>query len=176
MTAERVNELIEAADALQEHLRDWLRDGFTAWQAGADLHTALCLAGPDPDRRGDLIKTAVLLSPGESITAKAAYFISCLDGYQHHHRDDMQAIIRSLRLISCPRSIKQLRRIVEGRRQDGWREREADITRDLCPSPVQRFNGGIFTGKGTQTCRDSFRTTAPMSDHPPPAPRRGIMR
>ena len=149
MSAALVTELLEAADALPAHLRDWLRDGFTAWQAGADLHTALCLDGPAPDRRDDLIKTAVLLSPGESITAKAAYFISCLDGYQHHHRDDMQAIIRSLRLVGCPRSIKQLKRITEGRRQDGWRERETDIKRDLCPSPVTRFNRGTLTKTGT---------------------------
>ena len=140
--SDRVSQLLDALPSagLPLELVGWLRDGFTAWQAGADLHSALSLNGPDVDRRDDLLRIVILLSPGESITAQCAYTIACLDGRQHHHRQDMQNIVRSLQLVGCPRSIKQLKRIVEGRRQDGWHVREADINRDLCPPPALRFN------------------------------------
>jgi len=149
MTASLVTELLQAADALPDNLRDWLRDGFTAWQAGADLHTALCLDGPDPDRRDDLLRTVIALSPGESLTARCAFTVACLIGHEQHPRADMQSIIRSLRLINCPLSIRHMRRIMEGRRQDGWRIQEADTEASLCPVAVQRFNSGTLTKTGT---------------------------
>ena len=80
MSAERVNELIRAAGALPDHLRDWLIDGFTAWQAGGDLEAALHLdaAMMDLQERDALIAAAVSGCPGESEAARISAFLTAM--------------------------------------------------------------------------------------------------
>jgi hypothetical protein len=144
-----VNRLLDHIDRLPDDVAGWLRDGFAAWQAGADLHEALDLPGPDTGRRDDLLRTIIALSPGESSTARCAFVVGCLGGSERHPRPDMQHLIESLRLVGCPRSIRQLKRIVQGRRQDSWRLREADMIGDLCPIELVSLNSGINLKTGS---------------------------
>ena len=121
MSAERVSELLRVADALPEHLRAWLIEGLEAWQCGADLEHALGLDPIDLNQRDSMIRTVISLSPGDSVSARCSYFLSCLDGCETHQRHDMQHQVERLRGLDVPRSLKQLRRILGGRRQDGWK-------------------------------------------------------
>ncbi len=137
MSAERRNQLLNLLpdSGLPDDLQGWLQRGMEVQAAGADLLEALELDGPDLDRRDDLLRTVIALSPGESLTARCAFTIACIMGHERHPRTDMQNIIRSLRLVGCPLSIRQLHgRVTKGRRSDGWRERETDMDRNLCPS------------------------------------------
>ena len=79
MTAALVNELIEAADALPAHLRDWLVDGLQAWQDGTDLEAALHLVDSgasymDLDERDQMLVFCINSAPGESDAAKMTFF------------------------------------------------------------------------------------------------------
>jgi hypothetical protein len=123
MSAEHRDALLSALPAcnLPSELVAWLTQGFAAWQQGQSLEQALELEAPDLDERDDMIRTVIELSPGESVAARCSYFIGCLDGCELHHRHDMQQQVERLRGLSVPRSLKQLRRILDGRRQDGWR-------------------------------------------------------
>ena len=156
MTAVLVNELIEAADALPAHLRDWLVDGLQAWQQGRDLEAALGLHDDDSDycsmdlyERDDLIRVAVRLCPGGSESAQACYFLEVMQGHIQHPDETGARFVELLRgaRVYVPKTLRHLRRILAGRRCDGWRYRED--TERLCPEPVQRFNGGTLTKTGT---------------------------
>ena len=146
MSAERRDRLLSCLrdSCLPVDLVEWLACGLEVQAAGGDLLEALELDGPDYDRRDDLLRTVIALSPGESLPARCAFVVACLGGHEQHPRADMRSIVRSLSLIGCPRSIRQLRRIVEGRRQDGWRIKEMDTEASLCPVEVARFNSGTF--------------------------------
>jgi hypothetical protein len=98
----------------------WLTHGLEVQRAGGDLLEALGLEGPDLNRRDDLLRTVIDLAPGESITARCFFVIECLDGARFP-RNDMQHLIDRLQRLSVPRSVRQLRRILDGRRQDGWK-------------------------------------------------------
>lgn len=74
------------------------------------------------DQRDDLIREVIALSPGESVKARCSFFLDCLSGQQSHPRRDMRRVIEQLQDMGTPRSVKQLRRILDYRRQDGWRE------------------------------------------------------
>ena len=106
---------------LPGELVTWLAHGLEVQRAGGDLVEALGLDGPDLNRRDDLLRTVIDLSPGESMTARCLFVVGCLDGQEQHPRGDMQVVIDRLQRLPVPRSIKQLRRILNGRRQDGWR-------------------------------------------------------
>ena len=151
MSAERRDRLLAclADSCLPADLVEWLSCGLEVQAAGGDLLEALELPGPDYGRRDDLLRTVIALSPGESLTARCAFVVACLGGHEQHPRQDMQNIIRSLRLINCPLSIRHMRRIMEHRRQDGWRIKEMDTEASLCPVAVQRFNSGTLTKTGT---------------------------
>ena len=151
MTAALVNELIEAADALPAHLRDWLVDGLQAWQDGTDLEAALHLVDSGAsymglDERDQMLVFCINSAPGESDAAKMTFFIEAIQDKATHPDETAQRFIAVMKSaqVYIPGTVRHLRRIMQGRRQDGWREREADITRDLCPEPVQRFNGATI--------------------------------
>ena len=118
-------------DQLLSHLADcnlpgelvaWLRHGFEVHAAGGCLLTALGLAGPDLNRRDSLLREVLALSPGESVTARCAFVIGCLADEEQHPRPDMQRTIEALQRLGGALSVRQLRRIIAGRRQDGWRD------------------------------------------------------
>ena len=98
----------------------WLVYGFEVQRAGGDLLEALGLIGLDLDERDDMTRTVINLSPGDSVAGLCSYFIDCLDGQKTHTRPDMQRHIERLQYMGVPRSVRHLRRIVNGRRQDGW--------------------------------------------------------
>jgi hypothetical protein len=122
MAAEHVTQLLQVADRLPADVRDWLVQGLEAWQCGADLEQALGLEPVGLNQRDSMIRTVIELSPGNSVSARCSFFIGCLDGCETHPRHDMQQHVVRLRDENVPRSLKQLRRIVNGRRADGWRE------------------------------------------------------
>ena len=119
MTAERINRLLKSLpdSKLPGDLQEWLRELFT--QAPVD----------DLGERDALIRLAVSLSPGESKTARCSFFLDCIGGRLDHPSPTAQTMIVKLRTSGfyLPGSVKQLFRIIEGRRQDGWRETQ------LCP-------------------------------------------
>lgn len=123
MSAERLNALLgHLPDSqLPADLVQWLQQGFTSWQAGHDLGQALELEPVDLNQRDSMICVVISLSPGNSVAARCSYFLSCLDGCETHRRHDMQRRVERLREMDVPRSLKQLRRILNGRRQDGWK-------------------------------------------------------
>jgi hypothetical protein len=156
VTASLVNELIEAADALPAHLRDWLVDGLQAWQQGRDLEAALGLHDDDSDycsmalyERDDLIRVAIRLCPGDSESAQASFFLEVMQGHLQHPDETGRRFVYLLRgaRVYVPKTLRHLRRILAGRRCDGWRYQED--TGRLCPSPVQRFNNRTLTKTGT---------------------------
>jgi hypothetical protein len=124
MSAEHCDALLSVLPAsnLPRELVAWLVRGLEVHQAGGDLLSALDLPGADMDRRDSLVRVVLKLTPGESFSARAAFFLDALAGNEEHPRQDMQQIIRKLRLLPWPGSVRQLRRIVAGHRQDGWRE------------------------------------------------------
>ena len=107
---------------LPAELVAWLAHGLEVQRAGGSLVEALGLEGPDMGRRDDIIRTAILLSPGVSTAARCAFFVDCLDNNRQHPRKDMQHMIGVLRFLDVPRTTRHLTRIVDNRRQDGWRE------------------------------------------------------
>jgi hypothetical protein len=87
---------------------------------GAELEQALGLASEPMDRRDDVLRVVLRLTPGASNTAKSAYVAECLAGDRDHvsplAADLLNKLLESGVLI--PRSIKHLRRILLGSRQD----------------------------------------------------------
>ena len=122
MSADLAQELIEAADRLPSHLRDWLVVGFESWREGEDLAESLGLFRPTLDERDQWIKLCVSLCPGETDTAKCSFFLDCIAGSRQHPEAAGQRLIEKLisQPVNVELSIKQLRRIINGRRQDGW--------------------------------------------------------
>ena len=127
MSAERVSELLQAANQLPSHLRDWLTQGLQDWQQGRDLETALQLLDDTPsiylDDRDDMLRAAIRLCPGESESAQCSYFIGLINGESKHPdpagRQFVELLARSR--VYIPRTGRHLRRILAGRRADGWR-------------------------------------------------------
>lgn len=117
--------------------RCWLIDGFEAWQQGANLEDALHLRRLPLDARDEQLRVILRLTPGASSTAKCALLLECLDGREHPAQMADGMLRNLLRTgVLIPRSIKQLRRILNGRRQDGWRQ---GLT--LCPPWPSAQNG-----------------------------------
>jgi hypothetical protein len=116
LTAERANRLLSILGETVRHrtlpadLADWLIAGFRAWQAGADLHEALGIPGPDLKRRNELLSVVVALSPGASAEARAIYVLDCLSGFREHERPDMRHVIACLQRVDCPQSIRHMQR------------------------------------------------------------------
>jgi len=123
MTAARRDALLAILPAsnLPRELVAWLVHGLSIQAAGGNLLDALRLGGPDLDRRDDLLRTVIELTEAETAPARRAIVSACLAGNREHPRRDMRAFIATLRSMDCPRSPKQLKRIEEHRRQDGWR-------------------------------------------------------
>ena len=126
MSAERINELLQVADRLPDHLRAWLVQGLQDWQQGQNLEHALKLgAAPDIDyfERDEYIRASIRLCPGESEGAQCSYFIDVITGASKHPdptgRQFVELLARSR--VYIPRTTRHLRRILNGRRQDGWR-------------------------------------------------------
>lgn len=125
MSTDRLQQLLTALpdSGLAPELVAWLA-GLEAWREGVELDKALELYRPGLDQRDAWLQMAIGLCPGESDTAKCSYFLDCIDGRRQHPEITGQHLIE--KLISEPvkvkLSIKQLLRILDGRRQDGWRE------------------------------------------------------
>lgn len=131
MSATRVNQLLQVADALPQELREWLVAGLRAWQQGQDLEAALQLhevaSTMSYAERDDLIRVAVRTAPGASETAQMFYFLDVLTGTCEHPDPTGKQFLDILRRsrVRIPRTIRHLRRILQGRRSDSWRQRES---------------------------------------------------
>ena len=125
MSVERLQKLLAVLpdSGIPPVLAEWLAGGLEAWRAGDDLAESLELYRPTLNQRDGWIKMAIGLCPGESDTAKISFFIDCLDGHRQHPETTGQHLVERLthEPVMVPRSIKQLLRILDGRRQDGWR-------------------------------------------------------
>ena len=119
MTTERISRLLECLpdSGLPADLQAWLRELFS--------HQPV----DDLGERDALIRLVVGLSPGESRTARCSYFLDCIGGRLEHPSLSARTVIIKLRTSGAyvPGSVKQLLRIIGGRRHDGWRT-------GLCPS------------------------------------------
>ena len=126
MSAERLQKLLAVLpdSGLDPALAEWLAGGLEAWGEGENLAESLELYRPSLDQRDGWIQVAVSLCPGESDTAKCSYFVDCLDGHRQHPEATGRNLVERLKTepIKVPASIKQLLRILDGRRADGWRE------------------------------------------------------
>ena len=124
MTEEHIPRLLACLpeSELPADLQAWLRELFT--QSPVD----------DLGERDALIRLVVSLSPGESKTARCSYFLDCICGRLEHPSPTAQTMIIKLRTsgVYLPGSVKQLFRIIEGRRQDGWRQTELCPSMDIC--------------------------------------------
>ena len=129
MTTEHVNRLLACLpnSSLPLDIQQWLRELFRHQHVDVDL-----------DERDELIRTIIELSPGESATARCCFFLDALGG-KPHPVAAADSLICRLRAtgVAVPQSTKQLLRILDSRRQDGWRE-----TTDLCPSPAVLEDAG----------------------------------
>lgn len=134
MTTARVQALIEVADRLPADLAAWLVCGLEAWQRGEDLAGALGLVADldeyndgtewvSLDTRDEWLQIIIPLCPGASTAAQCSFFLSCLAGDVDPRNEVASGLIGRLRRsnVKVPHSIKHLRRILDGRRQDGWR-------------------------------------------------------
>lgn len=119
------------AGQLPAAARRWLIAGFERWQQGAELAAALGLDSAPLDRRDDLLRVVLRLSPGDSIAAKCAYASECLNGGRDHASTMAAELVCKLLANGepVPRSIKHLRRILLGSRQEAETENSV-----LCPS------------------------------------------
>ena len=156
MSAERINQLLVLLpdSELPDDVVWWLVAGLEGWQRGQSLEDALGLHDDDSGHcsmdlyeRDDLIRAAIRLCPGDSESAQASYFLEVM----HGQPGTLMRLVRaSWTCCACarvyvPKTLRHLRRILAGRRCDGWRYQED--TGRLCPEPVQRFNGGKFTNR-----------------------------
>ena len=107
------------AGELPAEARQWLVEGLEAWQQGHDLESALGLHGEPLDRRDELLRAVIKLSPGDSTMAKCAYVAECLAGDREHNSPLAAELVRKLQasVIGIPQSIRQLARILNGNRQ-----------------------------------------------------------
>jgi hypothetical protein len=144
VSAERVRRLLCEADRLPDDLRAWLVAGLLGWQQGQSLEGALGLdnsdaRGMDLSERDAMIVHCINAAPGESHAARIAFFVECMSGQIEHHDDTAQRFIRILHnsRVYVPGAIRHLRRILQGRRCDGWRFQGTSAP--LCPS-ASRFN------------------------------------
>ena len=120
------------AGQLPARARRWLIIGFERWQQGAVLEAALGLDTTAPlDRRDELIRAVIELSPGASATAKCAYVAECLAGDRDHASAMAAELVRKLLEsgVQLPQSVRHLARILNGSRaasetESGW----------LCPA------------------------------------------
>ena len=131
------------AGELSAEARHWLVDGLEAWQHGQPLEDALGLHSPPLDRRDDLLRLVLQLTPGGSDTARCAFLLDCLSGVEHP--SPMAArMLEKLRAsgVQVPRSIKHLRRILAGSRRDVGTEKSV-----LCPSWSRPQTEGNQRGK-----------------------------
>ena len=153
MTAERVNQLLVLLpdSELPDDVVWWLVAGLEGWQRGQSLEDALGLHDDDSDycsmdlyERDDLLRAAIRLCPGDTESAQASYFLEVMHGHAQHPDETGRRFVDLLRgaRVYVPRTLRHLRRILAGRRQDGWRY-QRDTGR-LCPEPVQRFNCGTI--------------------------------
>ena len=128
MNVEAVLFALRAGD-LSPEARRWLIEGLEAWQQGQDLESALGLHSQPLDRRDELLRVVLRLSPGGSDTARCAFLVECLDGRQHpstmatHLLDKLQSSG-----VQLPCSVRHLARILNGSRRDSETE-----NRVLCP-------------------------------------------
>lgn len=118
------------AGELPAEARQWLVDGLEGWQQGQDLESALGLHSAPLDRRDEVLRLVLQLTPGDSDTARCAFLIECLDGREHPSPMAAQ-LLRKLQTsgVQLPRSVKHLRRILLGSRQDAGTKNAV-----LCPS------------------------------------------
>ena len=117
MTVERVEELVVELPhcELPAHLRLWLLDGFTRYLGGDDLHEALDLHSHLRDRRNELLRLVVALTPAARLRDRIAFVLDCLHGDARHPDQTARKFIDRLRTLDVrlPRSMKHLRRLVE---------------------------------------------------------------
>ena len=110
---------------LPDDLRAWLVAGYQGWQQGQDLEGALQLNTPtmDLDERDDLLRVAVRLCPGETETAQMFYQLEVMHGDRTHPHKTGQQFTRMLQgsRVYIPQTVRHLRRVMAGRRHDGWR-------------------------------------------------------
>jgi hypothetical protein len=125
MSSEKISELIQVADRLPDSLRAWLVPGLEAWQQGQNLEQALkLLPNSIPLGQRDLyIRSCVQSCPGESTGAKCAFFIDVLSGIRMHPDKSARQLIAVLQhsRVYIPKTTQHLRRILDYRRQDGYR-------------------------------------------------------
>ena len=153
MSAGRVNELLQVADRLPAHLRTWLVQGLEAWQRGRELEQALELL-PDQseflsdDERDAYIRTCIQSCPGGSIGAKCAFFTDVVNGVRRHPDKTGRQLVKILQRsrVYIP-ATRQLRRILQGRRQDGWCELSQT---GLCHKPDVLDNRVMLQKTGTK--------------------------
>lgn len=124
MSADRLQQLLDELpdSGLSPNLAAWLA-GLEAWREGVDLDKALELYRPSLDERDEWIQIAIGLCPGENSTAKCAFFLDCVSGDREHPDPAGRKLIEKLLYepVNVRLSVKQLMRILDGRRQDGWR-------------------------------------------------------
>jgi len=156
MSAEHISQLLVLLpdSELPDDVVWWLVAGLEGWQRGQSLEDALGLHDDDSGHcsmdlyeRDDLIRAAIRLCPGDSESAQASYFLEVMHGHARHPDETGARFVDMLRgaRVYVPKTLRHLRRILAGRRCDGWRHQE-DIKR-LCPSQVTRFNGGTLTNR-----------------------------
>ena len=129
MSVEELLASLRAGD-LPPQARRWLIEGLEAWQQGQDLESALGLHSEPLDRRDELLRAVIEVSPGDSTTAKCAYAAECLAADRDHVSPLAADLVRKLQAsaIAIPQSIRQLARILNGTRQDSETENAC-----LCP-------------------------------------------
>lgn len=130
MTIETLLASLRAGE-LSAEARQWLITGLEAWQRGAGLETALGLHSSVLDRRDESLRLVIRLTPGSSSTAKCAFLIECLAGDRIHPSSVAAQLLDKLQSSGAqlPKSVRHLRRILRGSRQDSGTE-----DRVLCPS------------------------------------------
>ena len=76
------------------------------------------------DERDELLRVIVGLAPGESDRACCLFVLDCFAGETIHPHPVARRCLRDLRAagVYLPGTIRHLRRILEGRRSDGWRD------------------------------------------------------
>ena len=123
MSADRLHRLLTALpdSGLDPELAAWVACGFEAWQSGGNLIEALGLASDLLDRRDELIRMVIPMCPGESGAARFSYFRSCVTGDIQHESQTARQLIRKIQALPVVvPTVRHLRRIMRGRRQDGW--------------------------------------------------------
>lgn len=136
-----VEDLLSAlrAGMLSQEARRWLIGGFEGWLCGQSLEEALGLQSEPLDRRDEVLRLLIQLSPGSSETARCCFLVDCLNGDQEHPAQVAASMINKLQAsgVPLPKSIRHLTRIAAGGRSD--RKTEGPV---LCPDwPVPQTAG-----------------------------------